>query len=221
MTRMNAVRVTAPTNGPSLRTRTLGVFAMTAGLALTLAGCGKQTADAAGDVAKTSDAAAPAVSRPSACALMPVGEINGITGESYTTAKGEDDGHSPHSACHYESPSNPAGASVELTWLSPRDYSDPAEHMALQKASLGGAAMAGKITGGMGGAVAGMSNGPVEGVGDAATMSMMLLTARKGDYTVMVQIIPTNMMTLMTDSTAAIALAEHEKAIARKVLAKV
>ena len=80
--------------------------------------------------------------------------------------------------------------------------------------------MAGKITGGMGGgAIGGMTNGPVEGVGDAATMSMMLLTARKGDYTVTVQIIPTNMMAMMTDSTVAIALAEHEKAIARKVLA--
>lgn len=220
MTRMNAVPCMVDTRTRSLRT--LSLVALTAGLALTLNGCRSKTADAAGEVAKTSDATPTPPARASACALMPVEEINGITGESYTTAKSDDDGRSPHSSCHYESPSNPAGASVELQWITPRDYSDPAEHAALQKAALGGATMAGKITGGMGGgAVGGMTNGPVEGVGDAATMSMMLLTARKGDYTVMVQIIPTNIMALMTDSTVAIALAEHEKAIARKVLGKV
>jgi hypothetical protein len=218
MTRKSAMPFIATDRHSSLRA--LVAFGLSAALAL--AGCRSKTADAAGEVATTSNGSATTTSRANACALMPLEEINGITGESYTTAKPSDDGRSPHSSCHYESPSNPAGASVELQWITPRDYSDPAEHAALQKAALGGAAMAGKITGGMGGgAVGGMTNGPVEGVGDAATMSMMLLTARKGDYTVMVQIIPTNIMALMTDSTVAIALAEHEKAIARKVLAKV
>ncbi|MEO8562301.1 MAG: hypothetical protein ABI601_09525 [bacterium] len=220
MTRTNALPCTAITRRPSLRA--LNAFALSATLALTLTACRSKTADAGGEIAKMTDGSAATASRVSACALMPVEEINGITGESYTTAKAEDDGRSSHSSCHYESPSNPAGASLEVQWITPRDYSNPAEHAALQKAALGGAAMAGKLTGGMGGgAVGGMTNGPVEGVGDAATMSMMLLTARKGDYTITVQIIPTNMMAMLTDSTVAIALAEHEKAIARKVLGKV
>jgi hypothetical protein len=49
----------------------------------------------------------------------------------------------------------------------------------------------------------------------------MLLTARKGDYTITVQIIPINMSAILTDSTVAIALVAKEKAIARRVLAKV
>jgi hypothetical protein len=220
MTRKNAFRFIATTRGPSLRA--IAALALSAAFTLTLTGCRSKTADAAGEIATTTDGSATTTSRVSACVLMPLEEINGITGETYTSAKAEDDARSSHSSCHYESSSNPAGASLEVQWLTPRDYSDPVEHAALQKASIGGAAMAGKITGGMGGgAVGGMTNGPVEGVGDEATMSMMLLTARKGDYTVTVQIIPTNMMALMTDSTVAIALAEHEKAIARKVLAKV
>ncbi|MEP6729120.1 MAG: hypothetical protein ABJE10_00715, partial [bacterium] len=184
MTRRNDLSLTTR---PTPTLRALSVFT-TAALAFTLMACRNKTADtAAGEVAKTS-AGSGTASRVSACALMPVDEINAITGETYTTAKADDDGHSSHSSCHYESPSNPAGASVELQWITPRDYSDPAEHAALQKASLGGAAMAGKLTGGMGGtAVHGMTNGPVEGVGDAAVMSMMLLTARKDDYTIMVQ----------------------------------
>ena len=109
--------------------------------------------------------------------------------------------------------------SLNINWVNPADYSDPAEHAALQKASMGGAKLGGKVTAGMPG-IPGIASGPVEGVGEEATINMMLLTARKGDYTVMVQIIPTDMMALMTDSSAANAYVEKEKAVARKVLAK-
>ena len=81
--------------------------------------------------------------------------------------------------------------------------------------------LANNLTGGMvPGGIAGMPSGPIADVGDEAMQSMTLLTARKGDYTVMVQIIPTNMMSFLTDSTAARALFEKEKTIARKTLAK-
>jgi hypothetical protein len=49
---------------------------------------------------------------------------------------------------------------------------------------------------------------------------MMLLTARKGDYILMVQIIP-DIMKLMTDSTAGPRVLENEKTLARAVLSKV
>ena len=106
-----------------------------------------------------------------------------------------------------------------VAWISPRDYSDPVEHAALQKAMIGGARLGGKLVSqSIGGAsIPGLPTGPVDGVGDEATQSMLLLTARKGDYSVMVQMYPGN---LMTDSTFAIALFEQEKTIARQALAK-
>jgi hypothetical protein len=63
-------------------------------------------------------------------------------------------------------------------------------------------------------------SGPVEGVGDEATQNMLLLTARKGDYTLMVQIIP-DIMALMKDSTAARQVVEKERNLARAVFSKV
>lgn len=109
-----------------------------------------------------------------------------------------------------------------VAWISPRDYSDPVEHAALQKAMIGGARLGGKLVSqSIGGAsIPGLPTGPVDGVGDEATQSMLLLTARKGDYSVMVQMYPGNLMKLMTDSTFAIALFEKEKTIARQALAK-
>jgi hypothetical protein len=173
---------------------------------------------------KNADAAepqAPRSSRVVACTLMPKEEANAITGEEYTKAESDDDGHSSGTSCHYATETNPAGMSLGLQWINPKDYSDPAEHLALQKASIGGAKLAGNLVGGMvPGGIAGMPSGPVADVGDEAMLNMTLLTARKGDYTVMVQIVPTNMMAFLTDSTAARALFEKEKTIARKTLAK-
>ncbi len=173
---------------------------------------------------KNADAAPPpaqASSRRAACTLMPKEEVSAIVGEQYTKAESEDDGRSTSTSCHYTTDTDPAGMSIGVQWISANDYSDPAEHLALQKASLGGAKLGGNLLGGMSPrGIAGLPSGPIADVGGDATQSMTLLTARKGDYTVMIQIIPSNMMALMTDSTVARALFEKEKTIARKTLAK-
>jgi hypothetical protein len=173
---------------------------------------------------KSADAAVPPArtsSRYAACTLMPKEEVGEIVGEEYTKTDSDDDGHSSSSSCHYATETNPAGMTIGLQWIDAKEYADPAEHAALQKASIGGAKLANNLVGGMvQGGIKGIPSGPIADVGDEAMQSMTLLTARKGDYTVMVQIIPSNMMTFLTDSTAARALFEKEKTIARKTLAK-
>ncbi len=188
-------------------------------LVVTIAACdGKALHIKKTDAAERST---PHASRVVACTLMPKEEVSEIVGETYTKAESDDDGHSTSTNCHYATEANPAGMSIGLQWISADDYSDPAEHLALQKAAIGGAKLGGNLTGGMApGGIKGMPSGPIADVGDEATQSMTLLTARKGDYTVMVQIIPTNMMALLTDSAVGSALFEKEKAIARKTLAK-
>ncbi|MEO7104726.1 MAG: hypothetical protein ABI311_15085 [Gemmatimonadaceae bacterium] len=188
-------------------------------ISLTLIACGGKPGGAVSKDGKSDNAQRTGNPRVVACTLMPKEEMNALTGASYTTTESNDDGHSSESSCHYFTTSDPAGMSLSIDWVNPSDYSDPAEHAALQEASMGGAKLGGKLTAGMPG-IPGVPNGPIEGVGEEATVNMMLLTARKGDYTVMVQIIPTDMMTLMTDTTAANAFVEKEKAVARKVLTK-
>ena len=160
----------------------------------------------------------------SMCALMPKEVVNSTIGESYTKAESNDDRSS--SSCHYSSDTDPAGMSLDMQWIVSSDYSSPVEHAALQKASLGGAKLGGKLENSMvpGAATDGgplhIPSGPVEGVGDEATQNMLLLTARKGDYTLMVQIIP-DVMKLMQDTTAGRQVIEKEKTLARAVLSKV
>lgn len=202
-----------------IRTGRMQQLGLTLVFVVAIAGCdGKsiqnKSAGAAVPPAKSS-------SRYDACTLMPKEEVSAIVGEAYTKAESDDDGHSTSTSCHYATETDPAGMTIGLQWISSKDYSDPAEHLALQKASLGGAKLGGNLVGGMApGGIAGMLSGPIADVGDEATQSMTLLTARKGDYTVMIQIIPTNMMALMTDSTVARALFEKEKTVARKTLSK-
>lgn len=188
---------------------------------LSISACNK-AAGAPQSVAATGETAGAKGVRVSACSLLTKAEIAGITGQTITVAEPNDDGHSSESGCRFTTESNPAvGVSLDVSWVSASDYSDPAEHAALQKASIGGATLGGKLTAGMPGAsLPGLHAGPVEGVGDEATQSMLLLTARKGDYTVMVQVAPSDPMKFVTDSTVAIALQEQEKTIARKSLAK-
>ena len=59
-----------------------------------------------------------------------------------------------------------------------------------------------------------------EGLGDKATQNLLLLTARKRAYSVMVQIYPQNVMKLMTYSSFVIAVLEKGKAIVRETMAK-
>jgi hypothetical protein len=160
----------------------------------------------------------------SVCALMPNGDVNAAIGSHYSVAEASD-GPS-ESSCHYSSETDPAGMSLDLHWLRPSDYSSPAEHAALQQAGMGGAKLAGKLTGGMvpeaaaaDGGPLHIRSGPVQGVGDEAMQNMLLLTARKGDYVLMVQI-TADPMSLMQDSTAGPRVLENERTLARSVFSK-
>lgn len=200
-------------------------FAALAAVTVALAACGAKSPDtAAGIAAGTSKAAtrSAAATHIVACTLMPKEEMNALTGATFTTAVPTDDALSFESRCQYAAEGDPSSMSLDVQWLDPHDYSDPATHAALQKASMGGAKLGGKLTEGISGSgPPGMPpSGPVDGIGDEATLNMMLLTARKGDYTISVQIIPSNMMALMTDSTYGKALVGKEKAVALKTLAK-
>lgn len=193
-------------------------FGCVAGLALTA--CNKGGGAPAAE-SRPSEAKSGSISM---CALMPKEEVNSTIGGSYTKVESNDDRSS--SSCHYSSDTDPAGMSLDMQWIVPSDYSDPAEHAALQKASLGGAKLGGKLENNMvpGATVDGgplhIPSGPVEGIGDEATQNMLLLTARKGDYTLMVQIMP-DVMKLMQDTTAGRQVVEKEKTLARAVLSKV
>ncbi len=162
------------------------------------------------------------VSRISTCKLMPKEDISKILGEEFTSAESHDDGHSSQSNCVYANATNPVGITLDISWINPRDYSNPAEHAALQNAMIGGAKLGGALTTQtMGGAgLPGIKSGPVEGLGDEATQTLLLLTVRKGDYSVMIQMYPRDMMKLMTDSTYVASVLEKERAVARQTIAK-
>ena len=190
------------------------------GCALAIAACGR-----GGDATTLREHAEAATAQKSAismCALMPKEAVNDVIGTSYTIAEAHDERSS--SSCHYSTEADPTGLSLDLTWIQPSDYSNPAEHLALQKAGLGGAKLGGKLeVGTIPGADGGpmhLPSGPVEGVGDEATQNLLLLTARKGDYLLMVQIVA-DVMKLMTDSTAGRKVVGQERDIARAVFSKV
>jgi len=192
-------------------------------VAFSLAACNKPGGRPGSD-AQTETADAKKAGSISMCTLMPKEEVNATIGSSYTKAEASDERGS--SSCHYSTDTDPAGLSLEMQWLSPSDYSSPAEHAALQGAAMGGAKLGGKLEAGMvpGGATDGgplhIPSGAVQGVGDEATQNMLLLTARKGDYTLMVQLMP-DIMKLAQDTTAGRRVTEQEKNLAKAVLSKV
>jgi hypothetical protein len=199
------------------------IFAAGCASILALVACGK-AGGAPADDSKNQPSSSAKAGAISMCALMPKEEVNASIGTSYTKAEASDERSS--SSCHYSTETDPTGLSLDLTWIQPSDYSSPAEHAALQQAGLGGAKLGGKLEAGMVPGAASPSgplhiaSGPVEGVGDEATQNMLLLTARKGDYTLMVQIIA-DVMKLMQDSTEGPHVLEQEKILARAVLSKV
>jgi hypothetical protein len=157
-----------------------------------------------------------------ACQLITLEEMSALTGQTYSTAEAEDDPTQSSSKCQYTSPTNPAGVSLDIQWITPSEYSSEAEHLALQHASIAGARLGGKLAEGVvpPGAIGGMPSGAVEGVGDEATASMALLTARKGDVTIMLQIFPADMMKFVTDPKVANALFETEKTVMLKAFSR-
>jgi hypothetical protein len=190
------------------------------GCVLAVAACGK-----GGDASASREHAVATTAQNvpiSMCSLMPKEDVNAAIGTSYTIAEAHDEGNS--SSCHYSTEKDPTGLSLDMTWIQPSDYANPAEHLALQRAGLKGATLGGKLEAGtVPGADGGpmhLPSGPVDGVGDEATQNLLLLTARKGDYTLMVQIVA-DVMTLMTDSTAGRKVVAQERDIARAVFSKV
>ncbi|HEY8795053.1 MAG TPA: hypothetical protein VIM15_08900 [Gemmatimonadaceae bacterium] len=210
----------APTLQPR---RTCAAFALGCVTVFSLAACNKSGGAPAAE-SRDQHPSETKTGSISMCALMPKEEVNSTIGGSYTKAESNDDRSS--SSCHYSSDTDPAGMSLDMQWIVSSDYSSPVEHAALQKASLGGAKLGGKLENSIvpgattDGGPLHIPSGPVEGVGDEATQNMLLLTARKGDYTLMVQIIP-DVMKLMQDTTAGRQVIEKEKTLARAVLSKV
>jgi len=205
----------------SIRARTALALGCAAGVSLVA--CNKGTGAVPASEARSAQHAS--AGKVSMCKLLPKEEVNVAIGSSYTIAEASDE--RSESSCHYSSETDPAGMSLDLHWIDPSDYSSPAEHAALQAAGLGGAKLGGKLTAGTvpGSAAADggplhIPSGPVAGVGDEATQNMLLLTARKGDYLLMVQIIA-DPMKLMQDSTAGRQVLANERKLALSVFSKV
>lgn len=159
-------------------------------------------------------------SRIVACKLITVEEMSALTGQTFTQVEAVDDPTQASSKCLYSAPNSPTGASLDIQWIRPSDYSSEAEHLAMQQASIGGARLGGKLTAGMVPAGGGMPSGAVEGVGDEATIAMGLLTARKGDVTIMLQIMPADMMAFVSNPKVSAALMETEKTVMIKALSR-
>jgi hypothetical protein len=193
-----------------------------AAVVLTLAVCACGDPQAARRAFEAHAEAAPpatATARLVACTLVSAAEMSALAGQSFTRAESTDDPTQASSDCHYHTDADPTGASLHLSWISSRDYSDPVEHAALQKAMVGGARLGGKLTASIA-STGGLRSGPVAGVGDEAYVSMGMLTARKGDVSIMVQIAPTDMAAFVQDTAVSGALLEREKAVALKVISK-
>lgn len=207
-------------NTPPVRTT---VIALGCVAALSLAACSKSADRAA--VAHAPDAGVANMGAVSVCTLLPKEAVNAAIGTAYTTVEASDERSS--SSCHYSTATDPAGLSLDLQWILPSEYSSPEEHAALQAAGMGGAKLGGKLTAQLapeaistGDGPMHIHSGPVTGVGDEATQNLLLLTARKGDYLLMVQIFP-DPMTLVRDSTAGPRALEQERTIARSLFSKV
>ena len=209
--------------GNPVKRRARVVFAAGCVSALVLAACNK-AGGATADGSNSQPLSSTKSGAISMCALMPKEEVNLAIGTSYTKSEAVDDHH--HSNCHYSTETDPTGVSLNVTWIEPGAYSNPAQHAAMQQAALGGAKLGGKLEEGI---VPGaespssplhVATGPVEGVGDEAMQNMLVLSARKGDYTLRV-VINADMEKLARDSTEGPRVLEQEKILARAVLSKV
>jgi hypothetical protein len=223
-TRGAAPYARTPTESPvgrflRLRTKTPWADTATVMLVLTLVACGDSQAARRAFEAHADAAPSGRSSRLVACTLITAAEMSELAGQTYTQAESADDGKETSSDCHYHNDIDPTGANLQISWISARDYSDPVEHAALQNAMVGGARLAGKLTGPIA-STGGLRTGPISGVGDEAYLSMGMLTARKGDVSIMVQISPADMSAFVQDTAVSGALVEREKAVALKVISK-
>jgi hypothetical protein len=204
----------------AVRARALLSLACTG--ALLIVACGKHEPPPGESRAQSRGARSQVVAM---CTLMPKEEVNAAIGASYTVT--EEKNERTSSQCHYSTADDAVGLSLELHWIEPGDYSSPARHAAAQEARMGGAKLGEKLTAGMAPEATAETNGPmhipsgpVQGVGDEAMQNMLVLTARKGDYVIVVVITP-DMSQLVQDSTLGPKVQDNERTLARSVLGKV
>lgn len=209
---------------PSWRWRAMGVF-LAGGYAglVSLNACNKGSSTA--KEARQDASSTTKTGSISMCKLMPKEEVNAAIGTSYTLA--EETNERTSSKCHYSTADDPVGVSLDLHWIEPGDYSSPAQHAAAQEATMGSAKLGEKLTAGMSPEATAETNGPmhipsgpVQGVGDEAMQNMLVLTARKGDYVIVVVVTP-DMSMLVQDSTLGPKVQDNERTLARSVLGKV
>lgn len=209
---------------PGYSTRVILGLGCVSLVSLLACGSGGEKGSSGAQHSASSPAASGASGAISMCTLMPAAQVNAIIGTSYTKAEADDDRHG--SKCHYSTEADPTGLSLNLSWIAPDGYSSPAQHAAMQEAAMGGAKLGGKLTDEIVPGAASpsgslhLASGPVAGVGDEAMQNMLVLSARKGDYTLRV-VIDADMEKLVRDSTEAPHVLEQEKLLARAVLSKV
>ena len=157
-----------------------------------------------------------------ACRTVSLEEMSALTGESYSIIEPDDDPTQPSSKCQYTSPTDPAGTTLDIDWITPGEYSSEAEHLAMRQALLGGERLGGSLAKGIvpGEAMKAMPSGAVDSVGDEATVNMGQLAARKGDVRMTVIISPSDMMAFVTDPKVSRAILEKEKAVLRTVISR-
>jgi hypothetical protein len=202
----------------AIRARAFLSLACTGALLLA---CGKHDARVGEGHAQSQDVRTQVVAM---CTLMPKEAVNAAIGASFTVA--EEKNARTSSECHYSTAGDAAGLALNLSWIEPGDYSSPAQHAAVQEARMGGAQLGEKLTAGIApeatAAINGpmhLSSGPVQGVGDEAMQNMLVLTARKGDYVIVVVTSP-DMSQLVQDSTLGPKVQDNERTLARSVLGK-
>lgn len=168
------------------------------------------------------DAHARSAHRYALCTMVTKEEMQAVTGEPYTVATSDDDPRSASSSCHYATSAEAIPLVVELTWLSDEDASDPATRATMARIPIKVARQGFENkTAGLpaGASLPGFQSRDVSGLGDEAFFSMGTLTVRTGDNTIRI-IMYAEPMRMIQDSTVGHDVVEHEKAVARVVLAK-
>ncbi len=187
-------------------------------IAIGVAACTSRTA-----APRAADARAPQSGHHYAlCSMVTKEEMQAVTGEPYTVATSDDDPRSTSSSCHYATSKDAVPLVVELSWLSEEDATDPATRATMARIPIKVARQGfeNKTAGlSAGASLPGFQSRDVSGLGNEAFFSMGTLTVRTGDNTIRI-LMYAEPMRMIQDSTVGHDVVEHEKAVARVVLAK-
>jgi hypothetical protein len=156
------------------------------------------------------------------CSMVTKEDMQAVTGEPYTVATSDDDPRSTSSSCHYATSKDAIPLVVELSWLSDEDAADPATRATIARIPINVArkGFENKTAGlSAGASLPGFQNRDVPGLGDEAYFGLGSLTVRAGDNTIHIFMYG-EPMAMVQDSMVGHDIVEHEKAVARVVLAK-